>query len=412
MFGDCSGGLSRLWTAAEGSPLLRGMDLHARYPGLSDLRAAARRRMPYFVWEYLDSATGAESTKTRNRAALDAVLLRPSILHGEITPDLSAQIMGRSYPLPFGVAPVGMSGLFWPGAEVSLARAATAAGLPYGLSTVASRTPEEIAPHLDGNGWFQLYPPRSPEIRADMLARIAAAGFTALVLTADVPCASRRERQVRSGLTSPPRLTPRLLAQVALKPAWALGTLKHGMPRMRLIDEYAEKVTGLGSTQHAGYQMRTSPDWDYLAALRDGWQGDLIVKGVLRAEDAPKLEAAGVDAIWVSNHAGRQFDGAAPAVDVLPAMRAATSLPLICDSGLEGGLDILRCFARGADFVMFGQAWHHALAALGQDGPAHMIDILRADLASNMGQLGARRLNDLPSLACDSTGAPLGKPSR
>ncbi|WP_090269716.1 alpha-hydroxy acid oxidase [Thalassovita taeanensis] len=371
------------------------MDLMQRYPAISDLKARARRRMPWFVFEYLDSATGTEAVHGRNRAGLDAVKMMPSILHGEMVPDLSVELFGKMHPLPFGVSPVGMSGLFWPNAERILAAAATKAGLPYGLSTVASRTPEEVGPHLDGNGWFQIYPPRDPGIRADMLKRAKDAGFSALVLTVDVPVASRRERQTRSGLTSPPRLTPRLMMQVARCPAWAMGTAKLGMPRMRLIDGYADKVTGLSSTEHVGYLLRTSPDWEYLKALRDGWDGPLIVKGVLDARDVAPLEAAGVDAIWISNHAGRQFDGAPSSIEVLPAIRAATKLPVIFDSGIEGGLDMCRALALGADFVMMGRAWHYALGALGDAGPAHLIEMLRKDIESNMGQMGARTLAEL-----------------
>ncbi len=371
------------------------MDMFQRFPALCDLKAGARRRMPWFVFEYLDSATGSESVLRRNRDGLDAVQMMPSILHGEFTPDMSVSLFGKTHALPFGISPVGMSGLFWPDAERILARAATKAGLPYGLSTVASRTPEEVGPHLDGNGWFQIYPPRDPEIRADMLRRARDAGFSALVLTVDVPVASRRERQTRSGLTSPPRLTPRLLAQVARCPAWALGTARLGMPRMRLIDGYAGQMTGLSSTEHAGYMLRTSPDMSYLKALRDAWDGPLIIKGVLDARDVPALEAAGADAIWVSNHAGRQFDGAPATIAVLPAIRAATTLPLIFDSGIEGGLDILRAIALGADFVMMGRAWHYALGALGAAGPAHLIDMLQRDIASNMGQMGTKTLQDV-----------------
>lgn len=371
------------------------MDLHQRYPAIADLKARARARIPLFVWEYLDSATGTEATLRRNRARLDEVLFRPSILHGEFTPDLTATLFGKTHPLPFGISPVGMSGLIWPDAERLLAAAAARAGLPYALSTVASQTPEFVAPVLGDHGWFQMYPPRDPEIRRDMLKRARDAGFSALILTVDVPVASRRERQTRSGLTQPPKLTPRLLAQVLRRPAWALGTLRHGMPRMRLMDGYAETKTSLSSTAHIGYLLRTSPDWDYLKALRDAWEGPILVKGVLRPDDAARLQDEGADAIWVSNHAGRQFDAAPATIEVLPAIRAATSLPVIFDSGVEGGLDILRALALGADFVMLGRAWHYALAALGAGGPAHLADILAKDMAANMGQLGARNFADL-----------------
>jgi L-lactate dehydrogenase (cytochrome) len=373
------------------------MDLHSTYPGLSDLRHRARRRIPKFVWEYLDSGTGTEATKARNRIALDKVLFNPSILHGEFTPDLTTQFLGETYPLPVGIAPVGMSGLIWPDAEGHLARAAARAGIPYTLSTVASQMPEDVAPHLGAHGWFQMYPPRDEAIRTDMLNRARRAGFKTLVLTVDVPVASRRERQTRSGLTQPPRLTPRLLAQVALRPAWAMGMARRGMPHMRMLHKYSTGDVGnLPPTAHIGYLLRTAPDWDYVKWLRDAWDGPFLIKGVLRAEDTPKLESAGIDALWVSNHAGRQFDAAPATIEVLPALRAATKLPIIFDSGIEGGLDILRALSLGADFVMLGRAFHFALAALGEQGPAHLIDILSKDMVANMGQMGTRDLKSLP----------------
>ena len=368
------------------------MSLNTRYPALADLRTRARARLPRFVWEFLDSGTGTEATTRRNRAKLDEVLLMPSILHGEVAPSTRAELLGATHDLPGGIAPVGMAGLIWPDAERILARSAASAGIPYCLSTVASQTPEDVQDVLGAHGWFQMYPPRDPEIRADMARRARAAGFGTLIVTVDVPVASRRERQVRSGLTQPPRLSPRLLAQIAARPAWAWGMARRGMPRMRMIDDYAGETRGLPSTGHAGYLLRTAPDWNYLRWLREHWQGPFIVKGVLDAEDARRLQAEGIDAIWVSNHAGRQFDAAPATIEVLPAIRAATTLPIVFDGGIEGGLDILRAIALGADFVMMGRGWHYALAALGPRGPAHLAAILKADLEANMGQLGLRTL--------------------
>lgn len=234
------------------------------------------------------------------------------------------------------------------------------------------------------------------------------------MLTVDVPVASRRERQVRSGLTQPPRLTPRLLAQVAQRPAWAMGmALKHrsqgGMPHMRTLDKYiTENSRGLSSTAHIGYLLRTSPDWDYVKWLRDNWQRDFVIKGVMRAEDAAPLEQIGVDALWVSNHAGRQFDAAPAAIEVLPELRAVTTLPLIFDSGVEGGLDILRALALGADFVMLGRAFHFALAALGAKGLPHLVEILSKDLEANMGQLGLQTLAEVKTLQIRNLALHLG----
>ena len=373
------------------------MSLHSRYPAIADLKTRARARIPHFVWEYLDSATGVEATQARNRVMLDQVLLNPSILHGEFEPDLSTTFLGKSHPLPIGIAPVGMSGLIWPGAEQMLARTAARANIPFTLSTVASQLPEDVGPHAGDHGWFQLYPPRDPEIRADILKRAKNAGFHTIVLTVDVPVASRRERQTRGGLTNPPKLTPRLAIQAAQCPAWLNGIRKTGMPRLRLMESYSENRSALPSNQHIGYLLRTSPDWDYFKSLREAWDGPLIVKGIGNPDDAARLTDEGADALWVSNHAGRQFDGGPATIETLPLIRAATTLPLIFDSGIEGGLDVLRALASGADFVMLGRAFHYGLAALGEVGAAHVLDILRQDMISNMGQLGTKTLKELPN---------------
>lgn len=373
--------------------------LDARFPALSDLKTRARRRIPHFVWEYLDSATGTEAVTARNRTALDRVVFRPAALRGEIKPELGTTFLGRDYPVPFGIAPVGMSGLIWPEAELMLARHAGQVGIPYTLSTVATRTPEDLKGAQGDQGWFQMYPPRDPGIRDDMLARARGAGFHTLVLTVDVPAASRRERQTRGGLVQPPRLTPRLALQVAQCPAWAMGIQASGMPRMRLMDSYAdqEKLGRLPSTAHVGYLLRAAPDWDYVAALREAWDGPFILKGVMEPDVAERAGNEGVDAIWVSNHAGRQFDGAPASLDALGDIRVASDLPLIFDSGIEGGLDILRALAVGADFVMMGRPWHYALGALGREGPAHLQHILEQDMISNMAQIAVADLEHLPA---------------
>ncbi|NKB26526.1 MAG: alpha-hydroxy-acid oxidizing protein [Rhodobacteraceae bacterium] len=363
------------------------MDLDLLYPEVADLRARARRRLPHFAWEYLDSATGDEGTAHRNTAALDAVTLNTAILGGEVTPDLTTRLMGRDQALPFGIAPVGMSGLIWRDAEPILAQLAGESGIPYSLSTVATRTPEDLAPHIGNQGWFQLYPPGDGDIRRDLLKRAKDSGFHTLILTVDVPVASRRERQRRARLSNPMRITPRVLAQVAMRPAWALAMATNGIPKLATLEKYARVDANLPSTAHIGYLLRTAPDWDYLDAVRTEWDGKLVVKGVTRADDASACEQAGVDAVWVSNHAGRQFAAARASLDFLPEVRAATSLPVIFDSGVRSGTDILRAIALGADFVMLGKAFHYGLAAFGARGAAHVVHILREQLIADMGGL-------------------------
>lgn len=370
------------------------------HPALDDLIARARRRIPHFAWEYLDSGTGPEQGVRRNRDGLDAVCLRPAAMTGVVSPRTATTFLGRDYAAPFGIAPLGLSGLIWPGAEFLLARHAASARIPYGLSTVASRLPEEIAPISGDMGWFQLYAPTDPTVRKDIVARVAKAGFDALVLTVDVPALSRRERQRRAELTVPPKTTPRMLAAVSTCPAWALGTLRYGKPRLRLMEQYAP--AGGVSTSRADHAVRTNPDWDYLAALREDWKGKLIVKGVMEPDIAKRLKAEGVDAVWVSNHSARQFDASPSSISVLPEVRKAVgkTYPLIFDSGVRSGLDVARAIACGADFVMLGRAWHYALGAFGAEGPAHMHAILDEDLKVNMAQIGAQRLADIAGRLC------------
>ncbi|MEM6728136.1 MAG: alpha-hydroxy acid oxidase [Pseudomonadota bacterium] len=376
---------------------LRAMDLDLVYPAVSDLRAKARRRIPHFAFEYLDSGTGAELQVQRNRDALDAIHFMPDVLVGDVNPAWDTDFMGQSFSRPFGIAPIGMSGVMWPGAERILAQAAARHSLPYCLSTVATKTPEDIAPHHGGMGWFQLYVPTEPDIRQDILKRAKEAGFTKLVFTLDVPDDSRRERQRRAQLSLPPVITARTVWDIASHPRWALATLKEGKPSLKLADSYVEESKSRSSLAHAGHLIRGKPDWETLARLREEWDGDLILKGVMDPALAKRLMAEGGDGIWVSNHGGRQFEPGPAAIDTLAAIRAALpDAPLIFDSGIASGMDVLRALALGADFVMMGRAWHYAVSALGPEGPDHLVHILTEDMKLNMAQIGAHTLADLP----------------
>jgi L-lactate dehydrogenase (cytochrome) len=374
------------------------MDLDVTHPALSDLRARARRRIPHFAFEYLDSGTGRELGVAHNRARLDAVRFMPAILRGELGPDLRRTTLGTAHAYPFGIAPVGMAGLLWPGAERLLAEAAARHRIPYGQSTVAAATPEETGPVAGEMGWFQHYPVNDPAIRRDMLARAKAAGWRVLVVTVDLPGESRRERQRRAEVRMPPVVTPRILASIAARPAWALATLRHGRPRMKFPESYAAGLKGRDAFTHAGRLIRGFPDEAYLRAVREEWDGPLVVKGVGDPADADRLVAIGVDAIWVSNHTGRQFEGGPAAIDCLPPVVAAVGgrVPVYYCSGVEGGLDVMRALALGAEFVFLGKAWYFALAAFGRRGVDHLVHILRADMIANMTQIGAERLEDLP----------------
>ncbi len=372
------------------------MNLDTRFPAISDLRARARRRVPHFVFEYLDSATGIEDQHRRNQDALRAIHFNPSILEGKFASDLSARVLGRDYPLPFGCAPVGMSGIMWPRAEKIISAACANAGIPYCMSTVATVVPETLAPTIGDQGWFQLYMPSDDSIRSDMMRRAREAGFHTLILTVDVPVDSRRERQRRANLTIPPKVSPAMVWAMLTHPEWTLGTLREGIPSLKFCEDYAKQAQEYNSVAHAGHVIRGQPDWSDIEEIRAEWDGPFVVKGVQKVADAKRLVDAGVDGIWISNHTGRQFDGGPASILALPAIREALpEVPIIYDSGVSGGLDILRALALGADFVMLGRAFHYAVGALGDKGPPHLIHMLRDDMTLAMGNIGARSISDL-----------------
>jgi L-lactate dehydrogenase (cytochrome) len=375
------------------------MDLDLSHPSIEDLRQAARKRIPKFAFEYLDSATGRELGLKTNRDALDAIGFMPSVLCGSTKADLQTTLLGRTYDLPFGIAPIGMSGMMWAGAERMLAQAAVTHNIPFSLSSVAVASPEDVAPHIGNNGWFQHYPVKSAELRRKMLPRIKAAGFHTLIITVDVPQESRRERQRRANLTVPPKADLRTFAEMVKCPSWCIAHLREGiMPRMRFFDDYVTQ-RGRESFTHAGALIRGIPDWQYLKELRQEWDGHLVVKGVLRPEDAKRMIAEGVDCIWVSNHSGRQFEAGPAVIDQLPKIREAVGpdVPLIYDSGVAWGMDVMRALAKGADFVMVGRAFQFAVAAFGARGIDHLVHILKADIEANMSQLGVEKIDQLPN---------------
>lgn len=374
------------------------MDLDLSHPSVDDLRLAARKRIPKFAFEYLDSATGRELGLKTNRRALDSIGFLPNVLCGRQDIQLKTSLLGKEYNLPFGIAPVGMSGLFWAGAERKLAQAAVSHNIPYSLSSVAVASPEDVAPHIGQNGWFQHYPVTSPDLRRKMLTRVKSAGFHTLIVTLDVPVESRRERQRRANLTVPPKADLRTLTEMARRPAWCLAHLCEGIvPRMRFFDDYIPQ-RGRESFTQAGALIRGNPDWQYLQELRKEWDGHLIAKGVMRPEDAKRMMDVGVDCVWVSNHSARQLEAAPAAIEQLPKIRDSVGpdFPLIFDSGVAWGLDIMRGLAKGADFVMLGRAFQYAVAAFGAKGVDHLINTLKADIVANMGQIGASELDQIP----------------
>lgn len=374
-------------------------DLLRRLPSVAAMERAAARRVPKFAFDYLQGGIGAESCLARNRAALDAVQLAPRYLvEKNFTPDLSTTLFGETYPLPFAPGPVGLSGLIWPNASQRIAAAATALGLPVGLSSFATASIEDIAAIAGEGLWFQLYCTADPAIEMDLIGRAEATGCKTLIVTLDIPTETRRERDVANGLSVPPRIDLATLLQVAAKPRWALETLRCGIPRFRSLERYVPKGTSQAESARfltdlsEGHVTRNK-----LESIRKRWPHRLIAKGVLTDEDARACRDVGIDALVVSNHGGRQFDAAPTAPEVLPSIRRAVGddLPLIADGSVRSGLDVARLLACGADFVLLGRAFVYAVAAAGDAGPDHAFALLREELRHSLAQCGCPDLKSL-----------------
>ena len=373
-------------------------DPSVRYQTVDDLRRRARRRTPRFAWEYLDSGEGDERARDRNAESLQRVLLTPQFLKGELAPDISTELLGVRYSLPVGIAPMGLTGLMWPGADMALAETAAKRRIPYAASTVNTADLSDVGPRAGDMGWYQLYPPRDAAVREDLLDRAHRAGFRVLVVTADVPARARRERQTRQRVSMPPRITPRHVTQAALRPAWTLGLLRNGLPRFHTLERYVDRATLRQLAGFVGASLGGTLSWDYLAETCELWPGPVAVKGILHPDDAAGCVDTGADAVVVSNHGGRQLDAAPAAIEALGPVveRVGGQVPVLFDGGVRSGLDIARALALGADFTFTGRAFMYGLCALGARGAEFVASMFEQQLTSVMHQLGCRRLAELP----------------
>lgn len=372
-------------------------NLADKYPRILDMKAKAIKRMPHFAAEYLFSGTGYDRAQDHNQNILKNIFLTPRYLKGTVEPNLQTQLFNRIYDAPFGIAPIGMTSLIWPGAELALAKLANKANIPYTLSTVACASIEKISPHLDGKGWFQLYPPKDKMIRDDLLKRAEENGYEVLVITSDIPASSRRERLRMAGVSVPPKINLRTIYQASISPMWSLGVLRHGMPHFGTMDKY-QKSQGNKKIQkgYAGSQMDRYLDWEYLEEVRKLWKGPIVLKGLMDKKDAIKAKGY-VDAIYLSNHGGRQLDLAPSPLQVLPEIRkvVGADFPILIDSGFYSGQDIVKGLMLGADFVMIGRPYVIGVAALGDEGAAHSHYILKDEVENIMEQVCAANINEL-----------------
>ncbi len=371
--------------------------LDRRFPDAAALEAVALRRLPGFARDYLQGGIGAEVCVARNRADLDRTILTPRYLVEDAAPDLSVTLAGQRLTAPLGVAPLGLGGLVWPGCEAHIARAAAQAGIAHVLSTYATSAMQEIRPLAGPSAWFQLYPPADEGMERAMIQRAQAAGYRNLVVTIDIPGPTRRRRDIRSGLTVPPRVGPRMLAQIAAHPHWAIRAARTGIPEFRNLSPYFPAGSLSAAAEFLGRMMQGHIGPTRLSRIRNAWNGPLLVKGVLDAGEAAAALDLGADGVIVSNHGGRQIDAAPTAVQVLPRVRdrLGDGALILADGGIRSGLDIARMIALGADAVLVGRPFLHAAAAMGARGPGHLIAILLDELATTLVQLGCGRMADL-----------------
>ncbi|MBT8178330.1 MAG: alpha-hydroxy-acid oxidizing protein [Eudoraea sp.] len=367
------------------------INFNRKYPQVEDLRIKALHRIPRFAFDYLDGGCNQEENLARNTRELQQLMLKPNYLVNYSGAALQTSLFGETYSAPFGVAPMGLQGLMWPGASRILAKAAFNHKLPFILSTVATSPIEEICELTEGKAWFQFYHPASSEVRDDLIARAEAAGCKVLVLLCDVPTHGYRPREIRNGLSMPPRMSMRNILQMLSRPQWALATLMEGTPHFANLKPYMPKgldLRGLGRFMDELFEKRMTAD--KIAAIRDRWKGTLVLKGVASEADAALAVKLGLDGIVISNHGGRQLDIGESSIAALQrlAPKYADKLTIMMDSGLRSGTDIARAMACGAQFTFLGRAFMYGTAALGKNGGEHTIAMLKAQLKQTMEQLG------------------------
>ena len=363
-----------------------------RFFTADEARRMARSKLPRMMFDFVDGAAGDETLRDINSRAIDAVRLMPRVLADVSGRDLSHTVLGMETGCPFGIAPMGMCNLAWPGADMMLARAAAARRFPVCVSTASSTTLETMQETADGNAWFQLYADRSAAFTDELVDRAEAAGYEVLVLTVDVPVLSQRTRDLRNGFKYPFQWGPRQVWDLATHPRWSLATLAatigNGLPRTM---NYATSRSGANFERGAD---RTGANWDYLERLRSRWKRKLVIKGVQCPADAERIKSAGADAIWVSNHGGRQLNAAPSAIEALVAVRdtVGDDYPLIMDSGVRSGEHVVKALACRADFVMLGRTVMYGIGADAERGLSRMLDQVSTEIETVMGLLGHRSI--------------------
>jgi isopentenyl diphosphate isomerase/L-lactate dehydrogenase-like FMN-dependent dehydrogenase len=355
---------------------------------VGEAQRLAKKKLPKMIYDFVEGSAGDESLRDLNTAALDKMRLMPRVLIDVSKRSLDLQFLGKDFGLPFGVAPMGMCNLVWPLADQIIAREAARRRFPVAVSTASSTTLEKMIELAEGFAWFQLYADQSPEFVSDLIERAASANYDCLILTVDVPIPSRRLRDLRNGFSYPFHWTMKKLWQFTKYPRWStrmiLTSLRNGMPEPA---NYSSSKHGIEFDRNA---PRTGANWEFLKQLRDKWSRKLVVKGVLCPDDAILIKNLGIDAIYVSNHGGRQLNAAPTVIDSLISIREAVgkNYPLIFDGGIRNGEHVVKAMANGANFTMLGRSVMYALGASGKVGMECVIESIGKECDSTIGLLG------------------------
>ena len=361
---------------------------------IKDARELSRKRLPKLVFDFIDGASGDEKLAEINSIALDQIRLEPKVLRNVEKRSLKKKVLGYEFNFPFGFAPMGMTNLSWPGADSMLAAESARNNIPTCVSMASTTTLEKMYELSEGHSWMQLYIFQDENFVMELLERAKNTGYEVAILTVDVPVLSRRTRDDKNGFSYPFKIGPKQFFDFATHPTWSLSTLMSGIPKPM---NYVTSKSGDGIFKRK--ESRGSTDWNTLKRVRDKWKGKLIVKGVMSPDDAIKIKEAGADAIQVSNHGGRQLDSATAAINMLPLIRKSvgSNFPLIFDSGIRSGSDIVRALAFGADYTMIGRPVMYAMGADGKKGLRRIVEIIKEEVSTTLGLVGLNDINEVTS---------------
>jgi len=373
-------------------------DINHKYPSVADLRKRSRSKIPKFAFEYLDGGCNDDVNLKKNTQRIRDIELKPKYLVDYNKPSLKAELFGHIYDAPFGISPIGLQGLMWPKSPEILAKAAFDHNVPFILSTVTTASIERIAEITEGKAWFQLYHPSEESVTKDILKRAEVAECPVLVILADVPSFGYRPRDIRNGLSMPPKMTLTNIVNAIKRPHWLFQTIINGQPSFETLKPYMPKklnLSQLAKFMDATFSGRLNEE--KIKKIRDLWKGKLVLKGAESIQDVKMACKLGLDGVIVSNHGGRQVDVGQATIDSIKTIAPLykDKITLMMDSGIRGGADVARVMSTGIDFSFMGRTFMYGVSALGKKGGYHTISMLKTQLTQIMEQLSCSQVKDI-----------------